>query len=80
MADSLDTISSATGIKRAELQAIWAEVKANGGKLDGCQYHDFVLIPGTDAPMKRRYVCSNCGGEVDGIAYRWHQDGRRPRP
>lgn len=80
MADSVDTISDATGIKRADMLAIWEAVKANGAKLNACSYHEFELIDGTDRPFKRRYRCKHCGGDVDGQAWYWHEQGRRPAP
>ncbi len=59
----------------AEALALWAEVKANHAKLNGCAGpHDFVdSQPRVTDPLK--YVCKLCGGGVDHHAFLWYQRG-----
>ena len=67
-----------TGLTCGDMEALLAEVRANHAKLESCEYHEFELIGG--GPLKQRYRCMNCMGEIDAIAYRWHEIGRRSRP
>jgi hypothetical protein len=74
MGDSVDTLSSLTGIKRADMLSLWAEVKANQAKLTACRSHAFSAVePGK---VNTKYLCANCGGNVDSHAYHWYRDGR----
>lgn len=80
MSDSADKIAGATGIPRAELLAMWADVKANQQRLDGCLRHDFQLIPIPVAELGRpflgrKYLCANCDGTVDASAAHWYRLG-----
>lgn len=74
MADSVDTLSTATGLSRATMLEIWAGVKANSAKLDACQRHEFVC----EAPGKlgAKWRCSACGGTVSGTDAHWYNLGR----
>jgi hypothetical protein len=73
MADSVDTLSSVTGLRREALLGIWDAVKANHAKLDACPGHDFgPLQPGN---LSARYECRNCRGWADGSAVSWYQKG-----
>lgn len=73
MADSLDTLSAATGIGRASILELWEEVKANHARLDACPRHDFPdPEPGS---LGKRYECRNCRGWTDASAVRWYRDG-----
>jgi len=72
--DSVDTLSNLTGIKRADMLSIFAEVKANQAKLNACRSHEFSAVePGK---VNTKYLCANCGGTVDSHAYHWYRDGR----
>jgi hypothetical protein len=76
--DSLDTLATATSLKREDILAIWADVKANQARLDRCSRHDFA--PMDSDPAKRghlgmKYRCKNCQGTIDGIAHGWYQEG-----
>lgn len=53
---------------------LWLEVKVNHEKLQGCVGpHDFSV---QEAPPPRdRWLCTKCGGEVDGINKRWYEKG-----
>ena len=72
MSDSVDKLSKATGLHRANVMELWASVKANSAKLDSCPRHDFVKI---DNLIGGKYRCSRCDGETDSIAVRWYLDG-----
>jgi hypothetical protein len=74
VADSVDTIASATGIPRADLLATWERVKANHARLDACRRHDFARID-PHTPMVGKYRCRECGGEADGSSVFWYQKG-----
>lgn len=80
--NSLDVLSSVSGLSKDEMHKIWQEVKANHAKLNECDYHEFVLVPGDNSPIltKRKYVCTHCGGVIDGMAHKWHEQGRKPKP
>ena len=74
MSDSVDKLSEASGLHRTDLIELWASVKANAAKLEGCSRHDFVSIE----PERRiggKYRCTRCGGEADSIAVRWYREG-----
>jgi len=75
-AAGLTPIERATGLSRAELVTIAARVKANGLALTNCAAHDFALIEPAQ-PLRNRYRCSRCGGEVDGISHLWFERGRQ---
>jgi hypothetical protein len=75
-----DVIKQLTGFTPADTESIFAQVKANSAKLNACDYHDFAEMPGQEAKkFGKRYVCTECGGEVDCHAYYWHKQGRRPK-
>lgn len=78
MADSVDTISKFSGLPREDLLAIWNDVKGNHARLNSCAYHEFELLEGGQL-LKRKYRCKHCAGVVDGFAYHWHEEGRRPK-
>jgi len=63
-------------VTKEESAKLWAEVRANGLKLDACTLHAFGLIGFLDQPpLGRRYRCSRCGGEVDSQARNWYDLG-----
>lgn len=82
MTDSLDVLSSATGLTRAAMVEIAAKAKENGAKLRACPWHDFEPVPGTRQVFGQpeRYRCRHCQGEVDRHAFYWHEQGRRHKP
>lgn len=73
---SVDTLAKLTGISHEDMLATWDQVKANGAKLNACPRHDFEQIP-DGKPMRHRFRCTHCTGEVDSSAYYWHEQGRR---
>lgn len=80
MATAREVIEQLTGIKPADTDSIFAQVKANSAKLNACGYHDFVEMPGQkDKVFGKRYHCIHCGGDVDCHAFYWHKQGRRPK-
>jgi len=80
MPDALDLLGKVSGLPRTEMLALAEQVRENVRKLDSCPWHDFEPIPGAPSPMRQRYRCRHCGGEINASAYRWHERGRRPRP
>lgn len=64
-----------SGLGESEVMKIWAAVKANGAKLESCEYHIFWPI-NPIVKYKQRYRCSACEGEIDAHAYHWHEKGR----
>lgn len=57
-------------------RAIFAAVKANLARLDGCALpHDFVNLQPETRPFLKRQVCTKCGGEVECGAGRWYRQG-----
>lgn len=81
MSDSLDTLSTATGLSRETMLVLVAQAKANQQRLDACAWHDFEPAPGAKLVFGQpgRYRCKHCGGEVDRHAFYWHEQERRPR-
>jgi hypothetical protein len=53
---------------------ILQQVKANMQKLMTCELHDFQDITPTKQ-IGKRYKCTKCEGEVDGLAYSWYRKG-----
>lgn len=54
-------------------QRMLADVRENIRRLDTCTGHQFTE---TDArPLKQRYTCSACKGEIEFIAHLWYQRG-----
>jgi hypothetical protein len=52
-----------------------AQVQANAARLRDCPRHTFERLPGSQ-PLRHRYRCTNCEGEVDGHAHFWYEIGR----
>lgn len=74
--DGVGVMSDLTGLSRQSITDIAAEVKANRDRLESCPYHEFSpILP--RVPIRQRYRCIECGGEVDSLAYYWHEQGRR---
>lgn len=63
---------------KIDSHALLAKVRANAEVLRNCAKHDFQPIPDPLAtPMRRRYRCVPCGGEIDGHAFFWYSAGRK---
>ena len=70
----VETLSRVSGITQSEIHNIFEKVKDNHRKLNGCASHNFVMTSDPDI-LKRKFMCSNCQGEIDGIAHDWYQKG-----
>ena len=77
--DGIGVMSQVSGLSRADVLSIAEQVKANHAKLNSCAYHEFAPILPL-VPVRQRYRCINCGGEIDAIAHMWHERGRDRRP
>lgn len=77
--DGVGVMADLTGLTRKTMTKIAEEVRANHARLEACPYHEFAPILPL-VRMGQRYLCIECGGEVDALAYHWHQQGRRPDP
>lgn len=79
-----DGVGVMADLSRTSMADLAAEVKANAERLDSCPYHEFapVQMPqGTPmAPLRQRYRCIECGGEIDRHAWYWFEQGRRAPP
>lgn len=75
MADGIKVMSELTGLSRETVLDIAAGVRANIAKLSACSLHTFEPIAPAQ-PLRTRYRCTSCGGEIDSSAYRWYQLGR----
>lgn len=73
MADSVDKLSQATGVHRAELLQLWEDAKANGRRLTQCPRH--VFTPVSTTTFAQKYVCRVCSGVVDAHAHHWYALG-----
>lgn len=78
--DGIGVMSEVTGLARGEISEIWAIIQANGAKLSACPWHDFNVMAKSETGLKTMYRCQHCGGEIDGVAHKWHELGRRPKP
>lgn len=82
MNNPLDTISKITGLKRAEMDAIFQQVKANHAKLESCARHDFSIPVDhlTKQPIPAPAVlcyweCRHCHGQVGALEKNWYERG-----
>lgn len=82
--DGVGVMADLTGLSRQSMADLAAEVKANSERLNSCPYHEFAPIqmaPGVPmAPLRQRYRCVECAGEVDRNAWYWFEQGRRAAP
>jgi hypothetical protein len=64
-------------ITKADVQEIFAKVKANSAALNACPGpHDFSeVIEDPTVKLFPKRKCSKCRGIVDGSAYHWYQRG-----
>jgi hypothetical protein len=58
-----------------EARAIWNAAKANGARLDACPGPHVFLDLTPEKRVGKKWRCSGCGGEVDGVARAWYQAG-----
>jgi hypothetical protein len=50
-----------TATDRVDFKGLWAEVKANRAKLDGCARHRFEAKP---VKLGEKQICLMCGGTI----------------
>ena len=83
---NIDKLCEITGVKRADVDEIWKQVKANNALLDGCVIHDFSICldrrskQPIESPTRAqrfgcKWKCFNCGGVVDNLAKIWYVRG-----
>ncbi|MBP6801676.1 MAG: hypothetical protein KA128_11120 [Zoogloea sp.] len=77
--DGAGVMADLTGLSRQSMADLAAEVKANSERLSACPYHEFAPVQPM-APLRQRYRCIECGGEIDRHAWYWFQQGRRAAP
>lgn len=82
--DGVGVMADLTGLSRTSIADLAAEAKANSERLRSCPYHEFApvqMAPGVPmTPLRQRYRCIECGGEIDRHAWYWFEQGRRSRP
>lgn len=74
MTDSVDTLSSLTGLSRKFLLDAWADAKLNQERLSACPRHHWSPV-GLGLTVK--YVCRVCSGTIDSHAHHWYEIGMR---
>lgn len=75
MANAVEALSRISGLSQDEVQGIAEQVRANVKRLNACADHAFEPI-GARQPLRQRYRCQHCSGEVDAHAYTWYMRGR----
>jgi hypothetical protein len=73
--DGTKAMAAVTGMPRDEIVKLAQIARENVAKLSVCTGHAFEAI-GPIQPLRTRYRCANCGGDVDSSAYRWYTQGR----
>lgn len=70
--DKSDDLTSAAGISKQVLRRVWDDVQNNNLKLINCPDHRFVKVI---QDLQIRYMCTECGGDIDSHAHYWYQHG-----
>lgn len=71
--DGVGVMSEVSGLSRAGVTELLAEVRANAALLDACGRHDFLQI----APrFGSKWKCVACGGVVSAEAVHWYVRGQ----
>jgi hypothetical protein len=73
---ALDVLGDLSGLSKPALNEILEQVRANQALLNACARHEFEQVLPV-VPLRQKYRCKRCGGEVDHHAWYWHQQGRR---
>lgn len=68
-------LSAVSGIPEAEVSDIFNQVKANHAALRSCTGHVFKDITPAKETIRKKYHCTKCHGEIDGMAHFWYQQG-----
>jgi hypothetical protein len=61
---------------RIDYKKIAAEAMENSRRLDSCAQHDFAKIEPWQ-PLRGRWRCRNCQGEIDNHVHHWFEIGKR---
>lgn len=67
-------LADLAGTTATEVQALVEQSRQNIAKLDACERHRFEPIEPVQ-PLRTRYRCHACGGEVDSHARYWYERG-----
>lgn len=73
--DGIGVMSDLTRLSRESVQEIWDKAKANHALLEACSMHRFEPLPPA-RPLKLRYRCSACQGEIGATEKSWYDKGR----
>jgi hypothetical protein len=73
--NGIKAMSELTGMSESKVADIARIARENVQRLSSCSIHAFEPV-GPVAPLRTRYRCAACGGEVDSSAYRWYMQGR----
>ncbi len=71
----IDAMSNVSGLPRSETNEIWEKVKKNRQRLDSCSQHHFTLDLTPDKSIAKRWRCTRCSGEIDGVNKSWYELG-----
>jgi len=74
MNNNVNSALAKAGMTKENVRRIMDEVEVNYERLDRCPAHAFELIEGGQ-PLRNRYACKVCGGEVDNTARFWYTKG-----
>jgi hypothetical protein len=73
--DGTKVMAAVTGLSRDTITELAQKARDNVARLHACVDHVFEPT-GPLHPIRQRYRCKHCGGEVDSSAYRWYAQGR----
>jgi hypothetical protein len=68
-------LSQLSGMTESKVADIARQARENVAKLTACPLHTFEPT-GPVQPLRTRYRCTACGGEVDSHAHHWYMRGR----
>lgn len=72
--NGVGVMSELTGLPRTTVQELADKARENIARLNACERHQFEPI-GPVQPLRTRYRCAKCGGEVDSHARHWYERG-----
>lgn len=75
MGNAIEALSRVSGLSQADVLEIAEKARANVRRLNACTDHAFSPT-GAASPLRQRYRCEHCAGEVDASAYTWYMRGR----
>ena len=71
-----DALGKVSGMSEKTMNDIAAQVQENHRRLNGCVRHEFERMEPWQ-PLRGRYWCKHCHGEIDAVAFHWWTIGRR---